>query len=424
MRSDSLDLAAIRSLLAARLGLDAESVGHSFFESVRRRILEESGDTDLQLFLRSAEAGGAAWEALVDHAVVAETWFFRDHAPFEQIAEGVRVRWKNSKGAPVRILSCPCSTGEEPYSVAIALAEAGLPPGAFRIDAADVNARALRAAQTGIFRPRSFRRNDWAIRDRYFDHDQSARVWRLNGGVRAAVQFRLVNLVSLEGLQDWMRYDVVLCRNLLIYLHAEARAGVMAAVRRLLVDDGLLVVGHAEPAIVRAHGFVGEGDSAAFAFRKLPPSAENRTPEKSKVRIRPGGDEARHNRAVPSFGAPHAGSSRIVVPRDDGASTLDRIREIGDRGRVEEAMRACRDYVRRIPDSADGYFLLGVLESAAGRPQAAEDAFRRALYLEHDHADALMHLALTYEARGDAAGAARLRERGRPRKRVLEKGLR
>ena len=87
-------------------------------------------------------------------------------------------------------------------------------------------------------------------------------------------------------------------------------------------------------------------------------------------------------------------------------------------------MRACREYVRRVPDSADGYFLLGVLESAAGRPQAAEDAFRRALYLEHDHADALMHLAMTHEGRGDTAGAARLRERGRPGKSAREKGTR
>ena len=424
MRSDGLEITAIRDLLAARLGLDAERVGQSFFESVRRRILEETGGIDLQLFLQAAEAGGAAWETLVDHAVVPETWFFRDHAPFEHIAEGVRARWAGSRGAPIRILSCPCSTGEEPYSVAIALAEAGLPPSAFRIDAADVSAGALRTAQAGIFRSRSFRSSDRGIRDRYFDHDQSASVWRLKSGVRAAVQFYLANLVSLEGLQDWMRYDVVLCRNLLIYLHAEARAGVMAAVRRLLVDDGLLVVGHAEPAIAREHGFVGEGDVAAFAFRRLPPSAENRTPDKSKAAIRPGGHEARQQRAVPSWGASRVAASLMTVPRDDGAATLDRIREIGDRGRVEEAMRACRDYVRRVPDSADGYFLLGVLQSAAGRPQAAEDAFRRALYLEHDHTDALMHLALTREARGDAAGAARLRERGGPRKRPPEKGTR
>jgi chemotaxis protein methyltransferase WspC len=413
-RTDRVETAALGELLAVKLGLDAESMGPSFLSSVARRCLHQSGFADLRTFLLAAAAGGDPWHKLVESVVVSETWFFRDEAPFDLIVDAVRANWRGHGAAPVRVLSCPCSTGEEAYSVAMSLIDAGLPPEAFAIDAADVSLGSLKAARAAAFRPRSFRGSTRINRARYFHYDPAAQRWRLKPAFREMVEFHPANLVSLQGLENARPYDIVLCRNLLIYLHAEARACVMAALRNLLTEDGILVVGHAEPSIAREYGFTGAGNPAAFAFAKssgsrvrkkaLPDSRGDRT-RKSTLPLRAGPSAPAVRRRAELATAPKAGRALQTEP------TLQRIRFLGDAGRMDEAIHACRNYVRRVPDSAEGYFLLGVLCGALKQESAAETALRRALYLEPDHAGALMHLSLIHDARSDTATAARLRAR-------------
>ncbi len=409
-----METAALGELLAAKLGLDAENMGPSFLGSVARRILHQSGYVDLRTFIQAASAGGEPWERLVENAVVPETWFFRDGAPFEYIVNAVRENWHGRGAHAVRVLSCPCSTGEEAYSVAIALSDAGLPPDAFAIDAADVNPKSLKTARAGVFRPRSFRGSHRIARARYFHHDREAQRWRIKPAYRAMVQFWSANLVSLQGLENARPYDIVLCRNLLIYLHDRARASVMAALRNLLTENGILIVGHAEPSIAREYGFMGVGDPAAFAFvrtavskarKKALADLKDDHTRRGKLTLRVAPAATAGRRRSDLAAAAKAARSLQTEP------TLQRIRVLGDAGHMEEAILACRNYVRRVPDSADGYFLLGVLCSALKDDPAAENALRRALYLQPDHAGALMHLALILDARNDSATAARLRAR-------------
>lgn len=407
-----MNTSPLRDLLAVKLGLDAETAGPSFLAMVAKRSLGESGYADLGALVGAAAAGGEAWRILLDHAVVSETWFFRDSAPFDHLVGVVRTGWQGVGRMPVRILSCPCSTGEEPYSIAIALADAGLPPGACTIDAADVSPRALSAARAGVFGSRSFRGGGHMDRARYFDEEPSAGQWRIKPALQAMVQFRPANLLSAEGLQHEEPYDIILCRNVLIYLHAQARDRVMATLRQLLAPGGVLIVGHAEAAIAREHGFIGEGTPGAFAFVKTgrtttekapasgpaPRSAPKRPAAARTVRPRP------HRERTTARAAAAAASTGLDV-------TLERIRELGDVGRTEDAILACREHLRRTPDSADGYFLLGVLYGVLRRNDAAATALRRALYLDPGHAAALVHLALAHDASGDRASAARLRGR-------------
>ena len=421
-KPENVETTAVRNLLAEKLGLDPDSLGPSFIESVTRRGLRQAGHTDLDRFTRDAAAGGSAWQALVEHAVVSETWFFRDGAPFDHVVNVVRARTQ-SGAAPVRILSCPCSTGEEPYSVALALTEAGVPPSAFSIDAADVSTATLEVAKTGMYRTRSFRGGEFD-RDTYFEHDRGAREWRLKPTYRQMVRFHPENLLSFEGLDDAAPYDVILCRNLLIYLHADARDRVMATLRRLLVDDGVLIVGHAEPAVAREHGFKTDGPLGAFAFTPSVTRAHTH-PRTHVPRASGSRQQSGHRRVAPQPpGRPSGGMTPGIAPPVEAGSgagdVLDAIRLKGDKGDLDQAVLACTDYVKHVPDSADGHFLLGVLQGAMGHPHAAETALRRAVYLRPDHPDALVHLALAHEARGDAAGAARLRARGARTRRVKE----
>jgi chemotaxis protein methyltransferase WspC len=94
-------------------------------------------------------------------------------------------------------------------------------------------------------------------------------------------------------------------------------------------------------------------------------------------------------------------------------SALARARRLADAGHLQEALRVCREHLDRVPDSADGHFLMGVLHDAEGKWRLALPSFRKALYLNPAHPGALRHLALKYETSGDHTGAALLRARAR-----------
>src|SRR4051812_5281092 len=111
-----VDTAEVHALLVARLGYDAGLVGPSFLPSAVRQCMDDADCASLAEYVHAVTVGGAAWDALVERVVVPETWFFRDRVPFDLVVDVVRARWRGLGDRPVRILSCPCSTGEEPYS--------------------------------------------------------------------------------------------------------------------------------------------------------------------------------------------------------------------------------------------------------------------------------------------------------------------
>lgn len=402
-----METEALNELLAARLGLDSDSMGPSFLNSVAHWAVQQPGYDDLLAFTRKASVGGELWQRLLEHVVVCETWFFRDKVPFEHVVETVRAKWQGPGAPAVRLLSCPCSTGEEAYSIALSLIDAGLPPEAFTVDAADVSASAIKKAEAGGFPPRSFRGGDAVERSRYFEHEAKTRRWRLKPAYRKMVRFHVANLMSPHELEGSLPYEVVLCRNLLIYLHADAREAILTAMRRLLRSDGVLIVGHAEPAIARAHGFSGIGDPRAFAFVKTPGAKIRLASRQRRQRLQQQGFALLTN-----HGSKHPAEPAMITGHSsDAAVMLDRIRQLGDQGQMDEALRVCRAHVAHVPNSAQGHYLLGVLNSAIGQEQAAETALRRAVYLDPKHAEALQHLALIHEAKGDHVGAKRLRVR-------------
>jgi chemotaxis protein methyltransferase WspC len=297
----------------------------------------------------------------------------------------------------------------------MALLHAGAQPDSFTVDAVDVSRRALESARAGAYRARSFRENALWFRAQYFDHTEGAGIWNLKSDVASQVRFRHANLMSPDFLEDDGPYDLVFCRNLLIYLHPEARLVALTALRRLVADHGVLVLGHAEAGFAREHGFTPTGPPAAFAFTRIggrhaskarPANTErvasNIAPRSSSVAQRSVTIVSVEPATVAVDSTPEAEPSALIVAR-----------RLGDAGQIDEAIRICSDYLQRVPSSADGHFLLGVLHDALGRSELAANSFRKALYLDPNHRDALLHLALKKEARGDGSGAALLRARAR-----------
>ena len=136
--------AAIVALLRHSIGLNPEAIGPEVIaRAVRHRMVQCA--SDLQTYLERIQTSEQELHALIDEVVVPETWFFRDQMPFAYLGRYVMAEWlPTHQHAVFRVLSLACSTGEEPYSIAMALLDSGLAPQHVRIDAVDISHQALR----------------------------------------------------------------------------------------------------------------------------------------------------------------------------------------------------------------------------------------------------------------------------------------
>ncbi|MFC5550590.1 CheR family methyltransferase [Massilia aerilata] len=343
------------------------------------------------------------FEALVDLVTVPESWMFRDPEVFDAALRFVQRRLLSHPGRQLAILSLPCAGGEEPYSMAMALARAGISPAQCRIDALDLSQAAIARARHGRYTRNAFRGADLAFRERWFDSDGGGYV--IGETPRRYVRFSQGNLLDpAVPARNAGRYDLVFCRNLLIYFDEPGRVAAAAAIRALLLDDGLLLSGCAEaPAFCRG-GFAPQSLGAAYALQKQ---------ALATVRLRPRPPPPVANAKRPRVDmAPTPTPPQAASP---AAVTVGRLiaqaRQLADAGRLLEADQACRAALALQPELAEAWFLLGLIGDAGGEPRAAERHLRRCLYLQPEHYEALCSLALLHEQRGEAQDADLLRRR-------------
>jgi chemotaxis protein methyltransferase WspC len=317
----------------------------------------------------------------------------------------------------LRVLSLACSTGEEPYSIAMALLDTGLGPQHFCIDAVDISQKALYWARGAVYGRHSFRGDDLVFRERYFERSHQG--YRICERVRDMVTFRHGNALDADLLADQEPYDAIFCRNMLIYFDEPARSRAMKVLDRLLTPEGLLFVGYAETGLFLASGYVPVRYPRAFAYRKAGALHERQcapqspSPARPRTPRDPGQQPASpHPRQwPPSPAAPGAVSRELSSPGHAPASALETARRLADQGELEAAATLCESSMRAHGPSAQVYVLLGLIRQASGNAAQAEHCFGRALYLQPDHYEALIYLALLLEHRGETAMATVLRQR-------------
>lgn len=413
-----MEIARFEQLLKQTMGLDAASIGSAAVERAVQERLSACRLADAQTYWERLSGSGTELQELIEAVVVPETWFFRDPASFLALARLVR-----DEGAPrqthpqtqgvLRLLSVPCATGEEPYSMAMAMLDAGFPSSALRIDAVDISIRALARAQGAVYGRNSFRGSDLAFRDRHFV--ATAGGHSPADAVRRSVQFRHGNL--LDGLVAGADlYDVIFCRNVLIYFDRATQDRALAVLNRLLVPRGWLFVGPSETALLSDHGFISAKLPLAFAFRKGPVPG-------SVIKLRASPPPSRPVRAsAPAAAAPHAVRPRAAPPataRAEAATGIERARRLADQGHLAEAAAHCEAHLREHGPTAEAFNLLGLVRDASGKTEDAADQYRKALYLDPNLHEALTHLALLLQKQGDTAGAHRLQRRA---SRLLQRG--
>ncbi|NQD96612.1 chemotaxis protein CheR, partial [Pseudomonas sp. CrR25] len=155
--------------LKARIGLDVGSVGISVVERAVRQRIASATAADADAYWELLQHSQQERMALIEAVVVPETWFFRYPESFATLSGLAGQRLASLAGSrALRILSLPCATGEEPYSVAMALLDMGIAAALFRVDALDVSPRLIERAQRAVYGKNSFRGTQLDYRDRYF----------------------------------------------------------------------------------------------------------------------------------------------------------------------------------------------------------------------------------------------------------------
>lgn len=415
-------------LLKRRMGLDSGSIGQAAVERAVRHRMHAAGVDDEQDYLMRVQAWPDEMQQLIEAVIVPETWFFR--YPESQVAMATLARERlfapGCEGRVLRVLSVPCSSGEEPYSIAMALLDAGVPPHRFHVDAVDISVRMVEFAQRAVYGRNSFRGGDLAFRDRHFSEVPDGH--QLAARVRGQVRFQPGNLFDPNLLAGAAPYDFVFCRNLLIYFDMATQERAVQVLRRFAHEDGVLFVGPAETSLLTRRRLPSVPLARSFAFRatptpepataEMPPAA--RAPQPAQSPVVHAWTPPRRPVAqapAPRLPVPHAAIAEATSgPSAQGSghaaqASLREIAALADLGRVRDAMAQCRAHIDLHGASADALHLQGLLMDAQGQSRQAQAAYRKALYLDPNHREALLHLAALVASDGDQEGARRLQAR-------------
>jgi len=184
---------------------------------------------------------------IIEAMTTNETFFFRDNKPFDIFRESVLPKLLEARAGQksLRILNAACSTGQEPYSLAMLLSEQAAKMAGWRVEilATDISNEVLEKAKAGLYSQFEVQRGlPIQLLVKYFQ--QTGEIWQIDSSIRAMVKFQHKNL--LESLSDLGNFDVVFCRNVLIYFDQETKSRVLDQVHKILANDGALFLGGAE----------------------------------------------------------------------------------------------------------------------------------------------------------------------------------
>ncbi|MGJ7515932.1 CheR family methyltransferase [Pseudomonas baetica] len=399
--------------LKERIGLDVTSVGPAIIErAVRQRSAASQAQTADE-YWRTLQGSRDEQQALIEAVIVPETWFFRYPESFATLAKLATQRLADINNLrALRILSLPCSTGEEPYSIAMALLDAGFKPHQFKVDGMDVSPLSVEKARRALYGKNSFRGQDIAFRDRHFAAEND--VYRLSSRVVEQVRLQVGNLLDPALLANEPAYDFVFCRNLLIYFDQPTQKQVFEVLKRLTHVDGVLFIGPAEGSLLGRLGMRSIGIAQSFAFSRQSAAEPEPLPTFVPTPL-PVPPPVRNVVPAPVTRRPFTRVAQIpqtAKPDNaDAATLLANIAALANEGKSAEARAACERYLRSHEPVAQVFYWLGLLSDVAGSVLEAQGFYRKALYLEPQHPDALMHLAALLQSQGDTVGARRLQDR-------------
>jgi chemotaxis protein methyltransferase CheR len=413
---------ALRTLLSKAAGLVFDQARRdSMAYSVAER-LRCTGVPSVRAYLGRLD-DPTERQALLDEVTIQETHFFRNPPQIRALRQSVLpelIREAETRGIRrLRVWSAGCSTGEEPYTIAMLLREL-IPAKAgwdVKVLATDVSQRALAAARVGRYGARAVQMADPEDLSRWFLLNAEHAAYEVREEVRELVEFRHHNLVTDPIPAQPGDFDLVLCRNVTIYFGRETTRDLVGRFHTSLREGGYLFLGHSETLWQVSEEFrlvaLGAGDSAAFVYRQQPP---DRQPDRRTVLP---------DRRTSDDGPPLLGPERRLGSRRGPRPVEERrrsrlvtqpapTRDLGGEartalaeGRYDDAARLATEAALQNPMDARAHYLRGAALADLGRDTEALVALRKAVYLSPEDGFAHFQLASALGRLGDVPAARR-----------------
>jgi chemotaxis protein methyltransferase CheR len=239
------DFDRIQSLIYQRAGINLHDGKHAMVYSRLSRRLRETGYTSFNEYLGWLQNhDGPEWQEFVNALTTNLTSFFREHHHFEILADYLK---KRSSGGVCRVWCNAASTGEEPYSLAITLMESMSSRQGYQLVASDIDSKVLASAEKGVYRLDGLKDIGEERLQRFFMRGTGANegMVRVKPELRQSIQFINVNLIK-DGWPFQEPFDVVFCRNVMIYFDGKTQRQVLQRIHRAMNPGGLLFAGHSE----------------------------------------------------------------------------------------------------------------------------------------------------------------------------------
>jgi len=413
------DIERFRDTLSRCLGLQFDGAKSGFLAEVLQRRLDQVGEpTDA--YLDRLETAGAPAEcaALAREVTVGETYFFRNSQQFDalvDIAPPDRMR-ANVATRRLRLLSAGCASGEEAYSLAIALRETvGIIGWEVSLRAIDINPGALEKAAGARYSSWALRETPPRTRERWFH--AAGRDFVLDPEIRAAVRFDERNL-AVDDAELWQpeSLDVVFCRNVIMYFAPERAQALIGRIARALQPGGYLFLGHAETLRGLSEDFHLRHTHDTFYYqrkeeaRPAPPPPITRSRRDAVNDTQPVADDAWVDMirdASERVAALAAGSSQPQERQTrEPPPNLIGVLDLLKREQFADALNLLRSSAQGDNQDPDRLLLEATLLANCRLLPAAEDACRLLLSIDELNAGAYYVLALCRESVGDSVGAA------------------
>ncbi|HEY7271665.1 MAG TPA: protein-glutamate O-methyltransferase CheR [Actinoplanes sp.] len=403
-----------RAVLDAELGWRFGSDGTARLADVLQRRAKASGLSPTAYLDRLANDTATERAALAEHLTITETYFFRYAEQLHALAVEALPERAAARSGQCRLLSVGCSSGEEAYTLAIVARDAGCSVSVLGVDA---NPAVLRQATTGRYSAWSLRETPDGVRRRWFRQRDGG--YEIDADLRTDVRFRLHHAPDDdEDLWRPGRYDVIFCRNVLMYLTPAAAGALVRHMTRALAPGGYLFLGHTDSLGRNPDDLEPRHGHGTFYYRRITPSA-HAVPAR---RASPTGPPQRraapaarirtdmHERALAMLREERFGAAVAVVEESfpDRPPPRDLLLYgvvLAQAGRLTEAEAAGRRLLDLDALSADGHHLLGVCHEDREAGVAAAQ-YRIAAHLDLTFAMPRLRLGVLVRRRGDCRAAA------------------
>jgi chemotaxis protein methyltransferase CheR len=437
------ELSMVSEVIAARMGLHFPRERWAMLSRNLASAAKEFGFQNMNGFIQwllSSELSKDQIMILASHLTISETYFWREPQVFSALTDHILpelIKSKKNGEKSIRIWSAGCSTGEEAYSIAIALHRTiqKIEDWDITILATDINPRALSKAVTGIYSAWSFRNSPAWLKSTWFHHKED-RQYEIIPEIKKMVTFTCLSLVEMSAISNTNTMNIIFCRNVLMYFTKEWVNKISQDLFHCLSEDGWFVVSSSElssqvfpqftpvnfpGAVLYRKGKNGSTHSFDVHSEEIPQplsdiaflTTEGLPKVVAKSDLQPFNTSTHFQPVQPIQLLPAIASAKEglqqpqAIPEETSADRIFSIRLLADQGHLEEALSICNEAIASYKLSSGLYFLRASILQELDKSSEAIASLKQAIYINPDYIMGHFALGNLFIRQGDAKNAKR-----------------